>query len=153
MPTIYKNGLIYGGAAGTASLIAATNSSNGASNVQAELDKKVEKSAVVNSTNTSTAGYVADARAVKTVNDNCKAYSGSIAAGATKTVQPFTSSRGSVLIAMGHASSTQTRGLWVVTSAGSVYPIQAAPGITITVNSGTISIQNTASVSGQYIVI
>lgn len=39
MPTIYKNGLIYGGAAGSASLIQATDVNGNASNVQAELDK------------------------------------------------------------------------------------------------------------------
>lgn len=39
MPTIYKNGLVYGGSAGTANLIQATDVNGGTSNVQAELDK------------------------------------------------------------------------------------------------------------------
>lgn len=39
MPTIYKNGLVYGGSAGTASLIQATDVNGNTSNVQAELEK------------------------------------------------------------------------------------------------------------------
>ena len=39
MPTIYKNGLVYGGSAGTANLIQATDVNGNTSNVQAELDK------------------------------------------------------------------------------------------------------------------
>lgn len=66
---IYKNGLIYG--AKSANLINATNTSGSSSNVQAELDKKIQWSNVVDSFTTTSSGIaVADAHALKTIADN-----------------------------------------------------------------------------------
>lgn len=70
MPTIYKNGLIYGGSANVANLVAATDSSSGASNVQTELDKRVEISNVTTSTNVTQDGFIADAKVIKPLNDS-----------------------------------------------------------------------------------
>lgn len=71
MSAIYKNGIAYGGAASTADLISATDADGGASNVQAQLNKKVDIDKITTSTNIITAGeYVADARSIKTLNDS-----------------------------------------------------------------------------------
>lgn len=76
LTTAQKNdGTVYfitdgNGAFPTAATIPAENTSGGTSNVQAELQKKVEKANIVNNFTTTQSGYVADARALKTIADN-----------------------------------------------------------------------------------
>lgn len=76
LSTAQKNdGTVYyitdgNGAFQTAATTPAEDTSGGDSNVQDELQKKVEKADVVNNFTTTQAGYAADARALKTIADN-----------------------------------------------------------------------------------
>lgn len=76
LSTAQKNdGTVYyitdgNGAFQTAATTPAEDTSGGTSNVQDELQKKVEKTDVVNNFTTTQEGYVADARALKTIADN-----------------------------------------------------------------------------------
>ena len=76
LSTAQKNdGTVYfitdgNGAFQTAATTPAEDTSGGTSNVQYELQKKVEKTDVVNNFTTTQEGYVADARALKTIADN-----------------------------------------------------------------------------------
>lgn len=76
LSTAQKNdGTVYfitdgNGAFQTAATTPAEDTSGGTSNVQDELQKKVEKADVVNNFTTTQEGYVADARALKTIADN-----------------------------------------------------------------------------------
>ena len=76
LSTAQKNdGTVYyitdgNGAFQTAATTPAEDTSGGTSNVQDELQKKVEKANVVNNFTTTQEGYVADARALKTIADN-----------------------------------------------------------------------------------
>lgn len=76
LSTAQKNdGTVYfitdgNGAFQTAATTPAEDTSSGTSNVQDELQKKVEKADIVNNFTTTQKGYVADARALKTIADN-----------------------------------------------------------------------------------
>lgn len=76
LSTAQKNdGTVYyitdgNGAFQTAATTPAEDTSGGDSNVQAELNKKVAKTDIVNNFTTTQAGYAADARALKTIADN-----------------------------------------------------------------------------------
>lgn len=70
MSAIYKNGIAYGGAASAANLIQATDINGDASNVQAELNKKLENNNIVNNGLTVEEGYVLDARYGKKLTDD-----------------------------------------------------------------------------------
>ena len=76
LSTAQKNdGTVYfitdgNGAFPTAATVPAEDTSGGTSNVQDELQKKVEKADVVNNFTTTQEGYAADARALKTIADN-----------------------------------------------------------------------------------
>lgn len=76
LTTAQKNdGTVYyitdgNGSFQTAATTPAEDTSGGSSNTQAELEKKVEKTNIVNNFVTTQAGYVADARALKSIADN-----------------------------------------------------------------------------------
>lgn len=116
----------------------------------------VSKDMMTTSTNVSTAGeYVADARSIKSLNDafaNTGRMTTAIGANASHTLTVFNSTVATRLVAVGHGSNVDLRGIYLVNKTRA-YPIVPASGATITVSNNDITITNSTGYTCQVLVI
>ena len=161
LSTAQKNdGTVYyitdgNGAFQTAATTPAEDTSGGDSNVQAELNKKVAKTDIVNNFTTTQAGYAADARALKTIADNYSLKTDLnakfnyiwIPAGETRTIDYHSYNQAILISGRGDASAGLYFALWDNWSYENIFIMSQnfKNSVTRTCSDKIITLSNTSS--------